>query len=90
MNHLRALVRATLVLMVLMLSASLAMAQSSLISGTATDPAGNALAGVTITITNIASGASRNVSTKGDGTFQLPQVPSGTYKVRAEMGVPFL
>ena len=84
MNHLRELIRGTLVVLVLMLSANFAMAQSSLISGTATDPAGNALAGVNITLTNLASGTSRTVSTKGDGTFQLPQVSSGTYKIRAE------
>jgi hypothetical protein len=84
MNHLREFSRGMIVLMVLMLSASFAMAQSSLISGTATDPAGNALAGVTITLTNLASGTSRNISTKGDGTFQISQVASGTYKLRAE------
>lgn len=84
MNHLRELFRGTLVVLFLMLSASLASAQSSLISGTATDPAGNALAGVNITLTNLGSGTARTVNTKSDGTFQIPQVSSGTYKIRAE------
>lgn len=84
MNHLRIFTRGTIALLFLVLSATLAMGQSSLLSGTATDPAGNALAGVSITVTNLASGAVRNATTKSDGTFQIPQVPSGIYKVRAE------
>ncbi len=84
MIYLRNFTRGTLAFLFLVISSSLAMGQNSIVSGTATDPAGNALAGVTITLTNLGNGSVRNVSANGDGSFQIPQVPPGKYRLRAE------
>jgi hypothetical protein len=54
------------------------------LSGTVSDPQGAAVAGATITATNSATNASRTTSSTNDGLYQLPQLPPGTYRVRAE------
>ncbi|MFN7927566.1 MAG: carboxypeptidase-like regulatory domain-containing protein [Blastocatellia bacterium] len=63
---------------------TLALAQNTSISGSVTDPQNNALPGATITITNKATGATRTVTSAGDGAFQIPQVPPGLYRIKAE------
>jgi len=60
-----------------------AQAYTSL-SGTVADPQGAVVANATVTVTNIATGASRSTTTGGDGTFQIPQLSPGTYRVRVE------
>ncbi|MBK9314104.1 MAG: TonB-dependent receptor [Acidobacteria bacterium] len=68
----------------LMADAVVALGQASLISGTVVDPQGNAVVNATVTITNEATGAARTATTSSDGTFQIPQVIPGTYRVRVE------
>jgi Carboxypeptidase regulatory-like domain len=53
-------------------------------SGTVTDQAGKVLSGATVTITNIATNASRNTKTGDDGVFVFNQVFPATYNVRIE------
>ena len=63
---------------------SLAIGQSSSLSGTVYDPQGNAVAGATVTATNHATGAARSATSSKEGGYQIPQLSPGTYKVRAE------
>jgi hypothetical protein len=64
-----------------------AMAQgetTSAIAGSVTDPAGAAIAGATVTVTNVETGLTRSVKTDDSGRFSFPQLPPGTYSVKAE------
>lgn len=78
------LLRGSLLLTISFYFALAAFAQSTTVSGTTTDLQGATLPGVVITITNKATGISRTVTTSGDGTYQIPQVAPGNYKIKAE------
>ncbi len=85
MSHSRALwSRGIAVLCFMVFSVTLAYGQTSTVSGTVFDPQGNAVAGAKITVTNIATGISREGTSSADGTYQIPQLPPGTYRVRVE------
>jgi hypothetical protein len=84
MARLRGLLQTGLVFVVLLIGATSALGQSSSLSGTVLDPQGNAIAGATITVTNVATGATRATTTSKDGAYQIPQLAPGAYKVRAE------
>ena len=66
-----------------------AFAQSSYTTGTirgqVLDPAGALIPNATVTVTNPATGAVRNVTSKGDGTYQVPQLNPGTYKIEVNV-----
>lgn len=51
------------------------------IRGTITDPSGAPVAGVTITVKNLATGFTREVATDGDGVYLAPNLPIGTYSI---------
>jgi len=51
------------------------------IVGTVTDQTKAVLPGVTITVTNTGTGASREVLTNEAGGFNVPALPAGTYRV---------
>lgn len=54
------------------------------ISGIVTDPSGAAIPGVTITVTNQLRGiVVRSLSTNSAGNYSVPDLPVGTYTVRA-------
>ena len=57
---------------------------TSAIVGSVTDPAGAAVPGATVTITNIEDGLKRFVKTGDSGRFSFPQLKPGTYSVQAE------
>jgi hypothetical protein len=84
MAHLRGLLQNGLMLAVLLIGATTAFGQSSSLSGTVIDPQGNTVAGATITVTNVATGAARVVTSSKEGAYQIPQLAPGTYRVRAE------
>src|SRR6202166_398260 len=54
------------------------------ILGEAKDSSGGVLPNVTVTITNVETGATRAVKTGDDGEYQAPELPVGRYEVRAE------
>ena len=64
--------------------AGAAYAQTSLIAGLVTDPAGNAIAGATITITSTLNGSTRTATSSEDGSYSFRQLQPGMYRVRAE------
>src|SRR5215469_12126045 len=70
-----------------LLSATVSLAQfeSGAILGTVTDPAGNAVSGASITLTNVRTGASLNGKTDSGGNFLLVNQRLGSYRIRAEM-----
>src|SRR5215468_3098863 len=85
MTHLRGLLQSGLLMLaVLFLGATTAFGQSSSLSGTVLDPQGNAIAGASITVTNLATGATRTTTSSKDGVYQIAQLAPGTYRMRAE------
>lgn len=55
------------------------------IQGTITDPSGAVIPGVTVTVTNVATGVSRKVTSSADGSFAaLNLLAPGVYNVTAE------
>ncbi len=65
-----------------------AMGQSQSINGTVrgtvTDSSGAVLPGVGVTITNLATGFTRQTKSGDDGAYVIPNLPLGTYSVLAE------
>jgi hypothetical protein len=55
------------------------------IEGTVSDSSGGVLPGVTVTITNVDTGAERSVVTNEKGLYRAPLLPLGKYKVVAEL-----
>ena len=84
MIHFRILGRGLFGLVLFLTIAGAAHAQTSLISGIVTDPAGNAISGAAITITNTLNGAARTATSSSDGTYSFRQLQPGIYRVRAE------
>src|SRR5262245_50335153 len=66
---------------------ALAIAQGDYgtIEGIIADEQGAPLPGVTITLTNQASGVSRTVVSEGDGRYRVPAIQPGKYTLKAEL-----
>lgn len=84
MAHSRGLLQSGFMLAVILICAIAAFGQSSSLSGTILDPQGSAVTGATITVTNTATNASRSTTSSKDGSYQIPQLAPGTYRVRVE------
>jgi outer membrane receptor protein involved in Fe transport len=70
--------------LILLAIPALAQLPTATILGTAKDSSGGVLPNVTVTITNVDTGATRTVKTSDDGEFRAPELPVGRYEVRAE------
>ena len=81
------LFRAIPVIVLLGLWSVPALAQSATgeIQGTIVDPSGAVLPGVTVSIVNTATGATREVVTDAAGLFVVPGLPVGPYEVTATL-----
>ena len=55
------------------------------IVGSITDQTGGAIAGAMVTVTDVARGTSRTLTTDDSGEFNAPNLIPGTYKVHAEI-----
>jgi Carboxypeptidase regulatory-like domain/TonB dependent receptor len=55
------------------------------ISGTVTDSSGSVVPGATVTVTDVARGVSRTLTTDSVGSYSAPSLAPGTYTVRAEL-----
>ncbi len=66
-------------------SSAFAQGGSAVINGTIYDQAKAVLPGVTITVTNEATGITREAVTGDEGQFVVPTLTPGTYTVRAEL-----
>jgi len=63
---------------------SLAQSTVGRILGTLTDQSSAAVAGATVTITDIQRGSSRSVTTDDSGNYTVPDLQPGTYKIHVE------
>ena len=70
-------------LFLLLAAAGSAQQILSTISGTATDPSGFVLPGVTVTIRNVDTGEKTTVTTASDGSYRAAQLMAGPYEVSA-------
>src|SRR5260370_14207892 len=52
------------------------------VRGTVMDPSGSAIAGAEVTILNGDTGFSRSMKSGGDGEYNFPDLPLGTYRIR--------
>jgi hypothetical protein len=68
----------------LLFGTALAQSDTGKISGTVKDPAGAAVPGVTITVTNDRTGDERTTTSGPDGTFSVPALKASIYTVTAE------
>ncbi len=53
------------------------------VRGTVMDPSGSVIAGAEVTISNVDTGFSRSMKSGSDGEYNFPDLPLGTYKIRA-------
>jgi hypothetical protein len=63
---------------------AVAQSVSGRILGSVTDPSGAAIAGANVTVTDVQRGSSRTLTTDESGTYAVPNLPPGMYKVRIE------
>src|SRR2546428_13338544 len=56
------------------------------ISGTVKDQSGALIPGAAVTITDVARGVARNLTTDEAGAYSAPNLIPGTYTIRAEFG----
>src|SRR5438128_2577969 len=66
-------------------SASVFAQATASISGRVVDQEGAVLPGVTVSVTNTATGAARDTITNGEGLYSIPALNPGIYNVRAEL-----
>ena len=59
------------------------------ISGSVTDPTGAVVPNATVTARNTETGAESTATTSANGTFNIPQLPRGTYRITIESGSGF-
>ena len=55
------------------------------VGGAVTESGGTGLPGVTVTVTNLETGLTRNTVTENDGTYLINLLPPGRYRVDAEL-----
>ena len=71
--------------LLLSISSVVGFAQTSgEMSGLVTDPSGANVLGATVTITNKATGATRNVTTNNGGLYSFPSLGPGIYQLKVE------
>ncbi len=70
--------------LLLLLSPSLLAAQEATIVGTVTDPTDRVVPDITITVTNVQTGAIRTLVTNDVGQYVAPGLPIGNYDVSVE------
>jgi hypothetical protein len=78
--------RVSLALFVLFSTSGALFAQATAaLNGRVVDQAGAVLPGATVTITNVATGATRDTVTNAEGLYTVPALNPGTYNVKAEL-----
>ena len=74
----------TFVLLAFCAVAVLAQQGTSTVRGTVADPQGNVVSNATVTLTNLATGATRTTTTSDDGLYVFDFIAVGDYKVEVE------
>src|SRR5262245_28161399 len=62
---------------------ALGQVTSGTVSGTMLDPQGNVLAGATVKVKNLGTGATREVTSSSNGTYRVTGLAPGRYEVEA-------
>ena len=75
----------SLVILIFILSAPFAFAQTGSITGTVRDPSGAVLPSAAITVINTGTNAQRNTVTDDRGDYNVTLLPVGVYRIQAEM-----
>jgi hypothetical protein len=57
---------------------------SAEITGLVKDPAGAAVAGANVTVTNKATGGTRKLTSNSEGLYSFPSLPPGVYELKVE------
>jgi len=82
------IVGTALVLLLVLLAALPGYAQvdyaTATLKGTVVDPQGAAIAGATVTATNLSTGISKTVTTSGDGSYRVPALTPGIYRITVD------
>jgi Carboxypeptidase regulatory-like domain len=75
--------KARIILVFILVAAASLSAQTfrGTILGTVTDPSGAVVAGAKVTVKNVGTGLERTTDTSADGSYALPELPIGTYRV---------
>src|SRR5262245_32580132 len=81
MNRLSCLIPAAL----LIATTAAAQTATGTISGTVRDASNAVVPGVTLTVANAATGASRSTTTDAEGRYTLPGLEPGDYELRAAL-----
>ena len=68
----------------LFISSSYGADPTGTIAGTVLDPSGAAVIGAKVTVTNVATGFTRDTQSAVDGGYLFPLLPVGTYSVAVE------
>ena len=78
--------RLGLVAVILLTATHSLFAQASAsITGRVVDQAGAVLPGATVTVVNTATGATRDTVTNGEGSYTVPALIAGIYRVKADL-----
>jgi hypothetical protein len=73
-------------LLVVLMASNFAYAQATAaINGRVTDQAGAVLPGANVTVTNAATGVSRETVANAEGLYTVPALTAGTYNVKAQL-----
>lgn len=70
--------------LVLFLATGVNAQVSASVTGQVTDPSGAAIVGADVTVRNVDTGATRDVTTDGQGQYQIFALPVGNYEVHAK------
>jgi hypothetical protein len=81
LTHLLARVGALVLLLAAFAIPAFAQTNKGTVKGTITDQNGGIVQNATVTVTNTGTNAERTVSTGDDGTYEVPLLDPGTYKV---------
>ena len=71
-------------LVVLFALGAMAQIQNGQFAGTVTDPSGAAVANAKITVSNQATGLAVTATSNATGSYLIPELPPGTYKITVE------
>jgi hypothetical protein len=84
-NRSRSVIRALGGAIMLVALAIASQAQTSAeITGLVKDPAGAAVAGANVTVTNKATGGTRKLTSNSEGLYSFPSLPPGVYELKVE------
>ncbi len=72
-------------LFLLLTAGSVAAQATAQLSGTVRDESGAVLPGVTVTVTQTDTGAARTVVTDGSGSYVIPNLPTGPYRLEVSL-----